>query len=212
MGKIERVLSFYLITNQLKDIIRSGLLTWHISKERLESVAEHVYGTCMLAIAIDSEYNFNIDIRRIVLMIAIHELEECKIGDLTPFDEVTKEKKRLEGEAAVALILKDLVKKDEYLELTREFNDKETIEAKFANYCDKLEMMLQMKINEEQGYSDMYSKENEELLSKGWIKKLIDGGSKTIADLFFDYHMKFFEGDAAFVSIAEYAQTTEITK
>jgi len=50
MEKIENVLRFYILATSLKDKIRSGAKIWHISKDRLESVAEHIYGSCILAI------------------------------------------------------------------------------------------------------------------------------------------------------------------
>jgi len=39
-----------------------------------------------------------------------------------------------------------------------------TNESKFDNYCDKLEMMIQMKIYEEGGYSNLYSSKNKYLV------------------------------------------------
>lgn len=212
MEKINKVLDFYILTNTLKDKIRSGVELWHISKDRLESVAEHVYGVSMLAIAIDSEYDCDIDIKKAVLMLTIHELEECYIGDLTPFDNITREQKIQSGEQAVSQILDGLVKKEEYLSLTKEYNAKKTKEAIFASNCDKLEMLLQMKIYEESGYSDMYKKENANLLENTWVKELINNGSKTLSDLFFDYHIPSFEGNEVFENIANYAKNNQITK
>lgn len=212
MEKINKVLDFYLLTNTLKDKIRSGVELWHISKDRLESVAEHVYGVSMLAIALDSEYDFDIDIKKTVLMLTIHELEECYIGDLTPFDNITKEEKIAKGELAVSQILDGLVKKEEYLSLTKEYNTKKTKEAIFASNCDKLEMLLQMKIYEESGYSDLYRKENAHLLTNEWVKELIDNGASTISDLFFDYHIPGFNNDKIFKNIATYVKNNQITK
>lgn len=212
MEKINKVLDFYLLTNTLKDKIRSGVELWHISKNRLESVAEHVYGVSMLAIALDSEYDFNIDIRKAVLMLTIHELEECYIGDLTPFDNITREEKIKKGELAVSQILEGLLKKDEYLELTKEYNAKKTNEAIFASNCDKLEMLLQMKIYEESGYSNLYKKENASLIETEWVRKLINNGASTISDLFFDYHIKSFEDNEIFKNIASYSKNNQITK
>jgi len=212
MEKINKVLDFYLLTNTLKDKIRSGVELWHISKNRLESVAEHVYGVSMLAIALDSEYDFNIDIRKAVLMLTIHELEECYIGDLTPFDNITREEKIKKGELAVSQILEGLLKKDEYLELTKEYNAKKTNEAIFASNCDKLEMLLQMKIYEESGYSNLYKKENAYLIETEWVRKLINNGASTISDLFFDYHIKSFEDNEIFKNIASYSKNNQITK
>ncbi len=50
--KIGNAMRFYLLTATLKDKIRSGWddKHWNISKERRESIAEHVYGVCNLAI------------------------------------------------------------------------------------------------------------------------------------------------------------------
>ena len=74
-------------------MLRTGWLKWHISKERSDSIAEHVYGTSILAIALDSELDIDIDINKVLRMIVLHELEEIIIGDITPYDDVTEEEK-----------------------------------------------------------------------------------------------------------------------
>ena len=55
--KIRKLLKFYLLATKLKDLIRAGWIKRNIERERIESVAEHIYGTCILAIAIDSEFD-----------------------------------------------------------------------------------------------------------------------------------------------------------
>jgi len=69
-------MSFYLLATQLKYKIRSGWdeTHWNVSKERLESIAEHVYGTCILALSIDSEFETHLDINKVIKMLVIHEL------------------------------------------------------------------------------------------------------------------------------------------
>ena len=62
MSKEESVLNFYFICNKLKNTIRTGWINWNVSKDRLESVAEHIFSTQILAIAIKSEYNYDVDI------------------------------------------------------------------------------------------------------------------------------------------------------
>ena len=91
--KEKNILKFYLLATTLKEKIRSGLILWKVNKERLESVAEHIYGTCILAISIDSEYELDINLDKVLKMLVLHELEEVIIGDLTPFDNVTREEK-----------------------------------------------------------------------------------------------------------------------
>ena len=100
-NKIKNLLQFYLLTTELKDKIRSGWKVWNIDRQRVESVAEHIYGTCILAISIDSQFELDIDLYKVIIMLVLHEIEEIKIGDLTPFDKVTKQEKRTLGKKAV---------------------------------------------------------------------------------------------------------------
>ena len=84
-NKIKDTIDFYILCNKLKDTIRTGWRIWNIKRDRVESVADHVYGTQMLAIAIYHEFNYDLDLKKILYMLAIHELEEIVIGDLTYF-------------------------------------------------------------------------------------------------------------------------------
>ena len=92
MSKESNVLEFYILCNKLKHLIRSGWKQWSVQGERLESVAEHVYSAQMLAIAMISEYDYDIDMLKVIIMLAVHELEETIIGDLV-FYEITPEEK-----------------------------------------------------------------------------------------------------------------------
>jgi putative hydrolase of HD superfamily len=74
MGKEEKVINYYVLCNKLKNVIRTGRKDWNVQRERLESVAEHIFGVQMLAIAMKSEYNYDVDILKVIMMIAIHEL------------------------------------------------------------------------------------------------------------------------------------------
>lgn len=87
------VLEFYFLANKLKEVIRSGWKQWNVSRDRLESVAEHVFSTCTLAIAIESEYHYNIDLSKVLMMLVLHETEEILIPDITPCDGVSAEEK-----------------------------------------------------------------------------------------------------------------------
>ena len=54
--KEQKVLEFYVLCNKLKNVIRTGWIEWNVKRERIESIAEHVYGVQMLALAMYSEY------------------------------------------------------------------------------------------------------------------------------------------------------------
>ena len=207
-NKIIKTLKFYYLATSLKDKIRSGWIKWNVSKDRLESIAEHIYGTCVLAISIDSEFNTGVDLNKVLRMLVLHELEEVIIGDITPYDNVTEEEKLTLGRKAVSEVLDGLIKKEEYEALLNEFNAHETKESKFAFCCDKLEADLQAKKYDE--YCDIHNPVDKSMVEEGWNKNFIENGDATISDLFISYDMKHF--DDLFRAIALYIKNNGMRK
>ena len=39
----EKVIKFYILCNRLKDISRTGWKDWKVKRNRLESIAEHIW-------------------------------------------------------------------------------------------------------------------------------------------------------------------------
>ena len=85
MSKEQNVINYYVLCNKLKNVIRTGWKDWNVQRDRIESVAEHIYGVQMLAIAMQSEFEYDINIEKVIFMLAIHEIGETVIGDLTQF-------------------------------------------------------------------------------------------------------------------------------
>ena len=92
-----------------------------------------------------SEYGYNLDLKKILSMLAIHELEETVIGDLTQFQIDAKTKAAM-GHKAIHEILAKLSNGIELENLVLEFDERKTPEAEFAYMCDKLECDLQCRI------------------------------------------------------------------
>ena len=207
--KIKNLLQFYLLATELKNKIRSGWKVWNIERERIESIAEHIYGVCILAISIDSQFELGIDLYKVVMMLVLHEIEEIKIGDLTPFDKQTKEKRRTLGKQAVEEVLGILDKKVEYIELIEEFEEMQTKESLFAKMCDKLEADIQSKIYCEEGCMDIQKAENQYLLKDTRIQKLLEEGAKSISDLFVENDRPIFT-EKVFENIADYVKNNEL--
>lgn len=209
MNKAQNVIKFYKITNTLKTLIRKGWLNWHVKAERVESVAEHVYATQMLALAMYSEYKYELDIQKILYMLAIHELEETIIGDLT-FKEISKEEKEKIGHEAVENILKDLLSGEEIKQLIFEFDAKETKEALFAYHCDKLECDLQCKLYDEANLVDL----KDQLESDNHNKTTIEGmekGEITWSYAWMNRDRPYYEKDQNFLEVLDYAIENKIT-
>jgi len=211
--KAQNIIEFYTLTNTLKDLVRSGYKRWNIERDRVESVAEHTFSTCMLAIAIDSEYNYDIDMNKVLKMLVVHEMEEIFIGDITPVDNVTDEEKHKLGKEAVAKVFKSLMKKEEYQELIIEFDDLSSKEAIFAKMCDKLDAEIQVKLYEEEGALDINKPENEKMMNTKEVISLIETGAElSVFGLFREYDKNHYKGEnkEAFIEISKYLSENEI--
>ncbi len=204
LEKIQSTLEFYETATMLKYKIRQGWIYWDINKERIESVAEHIYGTCILAISIHSQFDVDIDIDKVVKMLTLHELEEVIIGDITPFDNVTLEEKAARGKVAVEKILDTLIKKEDYLKLIEEFEAKETKEAEFAYLCDKLECNLQIKAYDNMGVTRIENQEENPILKDARVKKIIEEGAKTVGEVFYNFDRPKFLENKIFLDILDH--------
>lgn len=176
MSSVTNVLKFYELSNRLKDVIRTGWQRWNVRRERLESVAEHIFGTQMLAISIWSEFQYDLDIQKVVFMLAVHELEEVTIGDHIPFNDISEEEKQRLGHQAIHELLDGLLKQDEIESIILEFDARETPEAKFAYQCDKLEADLQCCLYDREGCVDLSTQPDNPILQNPQIRELYQQG------------------------------------
>lgn len=208
MEKEKRVIDYYVLCNKLKDVIRTGWKDWSVQRERLESVAEHIFGVQMLAIAMKSEYNYDVDILKVIMMIAIHELWETVIWDLTEFQISREEKERIEHEA-VHKILKDLVDGDQLEKLFLEFDSHKTKEANFAYQCDKLECDLQCKLYDEEWCVDLNKQQSCNAAENEKVQQLLKE-NKTRSDMWLQYDSENIPYDENFKSMINYAQQHKI--
>ena len=196
----ENIIRFYLIANRLKEKIRTGWIEVNISSKRLESVAEHIYGCLMLAIAIDSEYKLDIDMHKVLKMLALHELEETIMKDFTVRDNISREDKIKLGRKCVAEATEGLIKQQEIIDLLDEFNTHKTKEAIFCYHIDKIECDFQAKIYDVRGQFDLnYAIEDLEYF--GEEGKKIKNMIKTASDVWIEYDKKRYEDDEIFKNL-----------
>ncbi len=202
------VINYYVLCNRLKKVIRTGWLDWNIRSDRIESVAEHVYGTLMLAISMYSEFKYNLDLSKVLYMLAVHELEEIYLGDLTMF-QIDKEEKKKKGHEAVAKVLKGLKNKEEIMNLIIEFDDRKTPEALFAYQCDKLECDLQARIYDLSGACDLKDQNNNHTINDPLVKDLLNSGS-SFSEMWLSFGQKIYPYDDNFLKVSNYALNNNI--
>ena len=208
--KLKNSMRFYMLATQLKYKIRSGWdkSHWNVSKERVESIAEHVYGTCILALSIDSEFKTDLDINKVIKMLVLHELGEVIIGDITPFDNITPEEKMKKEHEATREVIGDLVNQEEFLSLLFEFDEKKTKEAIFAHHCDKLEADIQAKVYQDMGCQHpLDEQENNVVFKSNKVQQMVKDGAQTAFDIWYEWDKSLYYDDEDFARLLDYVRT-----
>lgn len=206
-NKVKNVLNFYVLCNSLKDVVRTGWKVWNVKRERVESIAEHVYGVQMLAIAMYKEFEYDLDIEKVIYMLAIHELEETIIGDLTIYD-ISREDKKKIGKEAVDKILSNLNNSFDINNLIDEFDERKSKEALFAYYCDKLECDIQAKIYDEEKCVDLNNQSNNSVLSNERVFDLMNK-EETWGNAWIECDRPLYNDDN-FIQVLDYLKTNNI--
>jgi len=161
LGKgADPALASYFRLMRLKRLYRQGWLKRGLPEGLCESVAEHSFGTALLALLLAGKAGEagaigKVDSARAALLALVHEMGESYAGDITPVDGVSpEEKKRLEREA-IRRALEGHPDLDWYLSLWEEFEEGSSPEARFVRQLDRLEMGLQAALQEAEGYPGM---------------------------------------------------------
>jgi len=115
---------------ELKQLPRTGWVRSDVDNP--ESVAAHSWGMAILALRLAPK---NLDMIKVLSMCLVHDLPEVRIGDLTPYDDVSN-KAELEHKAMSMMA-------PNWLVLFEEYEAGVTQEAKFVKQIDKLDMGLQ---------------------------------------------------------------------
>lgn len=208
MSRVQNVVNYYVLCNKLKNIVRTGWINWNVERERVESVAEHIYGVQMLALAMYSEYQYEVDIYKVILMLAVHELGETIIGDLTQFDISKDEKKKIERDA-VKKILGDMLSGEFIESLFLEFDEKSTKEAKFAYQCDKLECDIQSKLYDQENCVDLSKQENNISYNNAVVKELLKEGI-SFSDMWIKFGQRSYSYDKNFLEVSNYVLNNKL--
>lgn len=209
-NKAKRVVEYYVMCNKLKDVVRTGWKNWNVERKRVESIAEHIFGVQSLAIAMWSQYEYDLDFKKVIFMLAVHELEEIIIGDLTQFD-ISREEKMKKGIVAVDKVLDGMLKKEEIRSLISEFDERKTNEAIFAFQCDKLECDIQCKLYDEESCVDLNNQVNNMSYYDEKVQDLLKTG-KSWSSMWLSFGRDRYNYDSNFSEVSFYVENNKINR
>lgn len=139
-GDAARLLEFFRLALRLKETRRAG---WALrGVEDAESVADHSYAVALMALVMAPRVHPPLDAARCVALALAHDLAECLVGDITPYDGVSGDEKRRREAAAIAT-LAEMAEYGEIERLWREYDAGATPEARFVKELDRLETAVQ---------------------------------------------------------------------
>lgn len=95
-----------------------------------------------------------LDETRCIKMALCHDIQEATVGDITPYQGVSEQSKH-EMEMKACTAISQGLQKQEIIDMFAEFEDKTTPEAQFVAECDKLDMLIQAWIYEEQQHKNL---------------------------------------------------------
>lgn len=137
--RLKQQIGFLVEADKLKTVLRrTRLIEPEGVESRFENTAEHSWHIALMAMVLAEHSNEPVDVWRVVRMLLVHDLVEIDAGDTPAFGEQLDKQER---EAAAAERIFGLLPEDqreEYAALWREFDERETAEARFANAVDRL--------------------------------------------------------------------------
>lgn len=142
MTNPKTIIDFLAFADRLKTVMRHS----YTQVGRQESVAEHSWSLCLLAMLIFDELTLDVDRLKVLKLLIVHDLPEIITGDIPVFDKVAIAEQAVADEAqAIRQLTADLppTLRDEIINLWEEFETRQTDEAKVAYAIDKMEATIQ---------------------------------------------------------------------
>lgn len=143
---LEGTLQFLRSAEALKTTLRSAFT----STGEQESVAEHSWRLCLMALVLAPQIAPDADLARLVKICIVHDLGEALSGDIPAPEQARRKAQGQLGKAdaerqdlqTLTATLPERVR-DEVLALWDEYESARTVEARLAKALDKLETILQ---------------------------------------------------------------------
>ena len=132
MERLQKQMDFIVEVDKVKQIIRQTYLS---DASRKEDDAEHSWHLALMAVLLSEYSNEEVDLKKVVPMVLIHDLVEIDAGDTYAYDEAGAQTK-VERETKAA---------DQgrwFRDLWDEFEAYESADAKFAHVLDNCQPLL----------------------------------------------------------------------
>ena len=142
MEPLDRQVGFLLEADRLKTVLRQSTLT---DRSRRENSAEHSWHLALMALVLAEHAPPGTDLCRVIAMVVVHDLVEIDAGDLSVYAPEAEQARQRRAERAAADRIFALLPPGQASALRAlwdEFEERATVEARFARALDRLQPML----------------------------------------------------------------------
>jgi len=142
MELLDRQVGFLLEADRLKTVLRQSTLT---DRSRRENSAEHSWHLALMALVLAEHAPPGTDLSRVIAMVVVHDLVEIDAGDLSVYAPEAEQARQRRAERAAADRIFALLPPGQASALRAlwdEFEERATVEARFARALDRLQPML----------------------------------------------------------------------
>lgn len=138
---LDQRIAFILEIDKLKQVLRRTIL---LDSSRQENDAEHSWHMATMAIVLQSYAEPGTNLSAVIKMLLVHDIVEIDAGDTYVYDAgaMLDQVEREEKAAARIFGLLPQPQADELRDLWRQFERRETREARFARALDRLQPLL----------------------------------------------------------------------
>jgi putative hydrolase of HD superfamily len=135
-------ISALLALQALESLPRTGWIQRGVTQP--ESIADHILGTCYVALALGPRLDAAIDVERVLALVLVHDAPEALLGDLprTAAALLPQGAKASAERRAAAELLPSL--SPEAHEHFIEYSSGASREARFARVCDRLQLGVKL--------------------------------------------------------------------
>ena len=145
----------------LKELPRAGWL--RVGIRAGESVADHSFGVAFAALVLAPP---GLDRARVLELALVHDLPEVRVGDITPYDGVSREEKKAREAAAAADLFADHPR---LAALWAELEAGTSPEARFVKTLDHVDLRLQARRYGARGFPVEDFLASTEALAAHWV-------------------------------------------
>lgn len=186
---MEREVKLFMIFDILGDTVRSGLMLWHIERERLEDVKNHIMDLLLIVRLLKKYLPDYLDYNKIFDYIILHDLPEAITGDITKFEGVSSDEIKRVTNLAIEYLSKRFGDLINLKKLLPDYEAKVDLESKVVNMVDRVHSATTfIKYQSEKDIDMDDPRIIPELRNHPFVVKKIEEG-KDLADIFFEFHM-----------------------